>query len=132
MKTVLIVEDEPSNMQVFCFLLTLQGYKVLEASTGKEAIDATKGLNGSIDLILCDLTLPDIPGTKLARELVKSQPTAAVLVVSGTPRTGWSKSETNDFSELPRDHADFLEKPFPPSALQAKIEQLLARQSSRL
>ena len=125
MKTVLVVEDEPGNMQAFCLLLSLRGYNVLEAATGKEAVEAVNEVNGAIDLILCDLTLPDIPGTRLARELVKLQPNAAVLIVSGTPRTSWSETETNDFGELSRKLADFLEKPFLPAALEVKIEQLL-------
>jgi len=130
MKTALIIEDQPSNMQVFCLLLTHQGYKVLEATTGKEAAEATNREIGPIDLILCDLTLPDTPGTKLARELVKSQPNAAVLIVSGTPQTGWSESEMKDFNELPRERADFLEKPFRPVALRTKIDYLTTRSSS--
>ena len=130
MKTALIIEDEPSNMQVFCLLLTHQGYKVLEATTGKEAIEARNREIGPIDLILCDLTLPDTPGTKLARKLVQSQPNAAVLIVSGTPQTGWSESEKKDFDELPRERAGFLEKPFRPAALRTKIEYLMTRSSS--
>ena len=130
MKTALIIEDQPSNMQVFCLLLTHQGYKVLEATTGKEAIEARNREIGPIDLILCDLTLPDTPGTKLARELVQSQPNAAVLIVSGTPQIGWSDSERKDFNELPRERADFLEKPFPASALRTKINYLMTRSSS--
>jgi two-component system, cell cycle sensor histidine kinase and response regulator CckA len=125
MKTVLIVEDEPGNMQVFCWLLRLRDYNVLEAATGKEAIDTANEVNGAIDLILCDLMLPDISGTRLARELVKSQPNAAVLIVSGAPRTSWSEAETNEFGELSQERTDFLEKPFLPVALETKIEQLL-------
>ena len=56
MKTALIIEDQPSNMQVFCLLLTHQGYRVLEATTDKEAIEAANLEIGPIDLILCDLT----------------------------------------------------------------------------
>ena len=129
MKTALIIEDQPSNIQVFCLLLTHQGYRVLEATTGKEAIEARNREIGPIDLILCDLTLPDTPGTKLARELVQSQPNAAVLIVSGTPQTGWSESERKDFNELRRERSDFLEKPFPAWALQKKIDYLTTKHS---
>jgi two-component system, cell cycle sensor histidine kinase and response regulator CckA len=127
MKTILIVEDEPGNMQVFCWLLSLRGYNVLEAATGKEAIDAVNKVNGVIDLILCDLMLPDISGTRLARQLVESQPNAAVLIVSGAPRTSWSETETDDFGELSQELTDVLEKPFLPAALEMKIEQLLKK-----
>jgi len=73
--------------------------------------------------------LPDTAGTKLARELVKSQPNAAVLMVSGTPQTGWSESERKDFNDLPWERADFLEKPFSASTLLTKIDYLMTRPS---
>ena len=117
------------SYRVECHLSDAVGYKVLEATTGKEATEATKRANEPIDLILCDLTLPDISGTRLARDLLKSQPDAAVLLVSGTPQTDWNNAEVNDFIALPRERTDFLEKPFQASALQTKISELLRKGS---
>ncbi len=130
MKTVLIVEDQPSNMQVFCLLFSSRGYKVLEAATGQEAMEACGRFDGPIDLMLCDVTLPDVSGTKLALELVKSHPEASILFVSGIPRDGWSNVELHDFRQLPPGSADSLEKPFRPAALEAKVEDLLTRHGS--
>jgi CheY-like chemotaxis protein len=48
MKTVLIVEDEPSNMQVFCVLLWALHFRVLEAATGHEALEASRSNYGHI------------------------------------------------------------------------------------
>ena len=131
MKTVLIVEDEPSNRKVFCELLTMRGYGILEATTSKEAIRASEISSAPIDLILCDLNLAEMAGTKLAQEIRKLHGNAAVLIVSGTPRDDWSKNAVDDFLKLPPERTDFLEKPFVPAALQSKIEALL-REPSRM
>jgi CheY-like chemotaxis protein len=129
MQKVLIVEDEPSNMQVFCELFSMKGYNVWEATTGREALDAGDRCAGPIDLVLCDLILPDISGTNVALELVKSHPEAAILLVSGTPRNIWSSCDAQNFSMLAPGSADFLEKPFLPAALERKVEDLLNSQS---
>jgi DNA-binding response OmpR family regulator len=128
MKTVLIIEDEPGNMQALCLLFHLDGYQVLEATTGTEARQANR-TGAPIDLILSDLRLPDISGLKLARELVTSQPRTPVLIISGTPPAGWSDTEMTDFRALPQDRVDFLEKPFALSALRTRVELLLSKTS---
>jgi DNA-binding response OmpR family regulator len=102
-----------------------RGYKVLEAATGQEAIEACGRFDGLIDLMLCDVTLPDVSGQKLALELVKSHPETSILFVSGIPQDGWSNAELHDFRQLPPGSADSLEKPFRPAALEAKVEDLL-------
>lgn len=130
MSTVLIVEDDSGNMQVFCFLFHSQGFRVLEATTGKEALEAGKRSVEPLDLILCDLMLPDMSGTELALELVKSHPEAAILFVSGMPLTALSSNDFCDFIQLPTHTTDFLEKPFHLSALKSKVEALLNRNSS--
>ena len=129
MSTVLIVEDDPANMQVFCLIFHSQGFRVLEATTGKEALDTGNLSPQSLELILCDLMLPDMSGTKVARELVKSHPEAATLFVSGMPFTALSSKDFDDFIQLPPHTTDFLEKPFHLAALQRKVEALLNRNS---
>ena len=129
MKTALIIEDELNNMQVFCILLSAQGYNVREANTGHEALAASNRDYGPIDLILCDLTLPDMSGTNVALELVTLHPEAAILFISGTPRDSWSSSDIHNFSKLAPASADFLEKPFLPSALERKVEGVLKSHS---
>jgi CheY-like chemotaxis protein len=63
---------------------TVFGYGVLEATTGKEGIDAAN-CHRSIDLFLSDVDVPGPSGTEVALELIKSHPTMPVLFVSGTP-----------------------------------------------
>jgi response regulator RpfG family c-di-GMP phosphodiesterase len=71
MKTVLVLEDDPSNMQALCALLCSVGYSVLEATTGEEAIAFGKRHSGPIDLFITDVAVPKPSGTEVAVELVK-------------------------------------------------------------
>src|SRR5512133_334438 len=102
-------------MAVFRYLLHNQGFKVLGAATGCDALLSSDGSGDRIDLIICDLGLPDMSGTNVANELLRSHPEAAVLLLSGTPLAGWSRSDLDNFRQLPPKRTDFLEKPFLPS-----------------
>ena len=127
MKTILVLEDDPSNLQVFCALLWSTGYNVLEAATGEEAIEVGNHHSGSIDLFISDVATPKPSGTDVAVELLKSRPTMPILFVSGTPMYAWAESDLCNFQKLPPDRADFLEKPFRASALLHKVSGLLVR-----
>jgi two-component system, cell cycle sensor histidine kinase and response regulator CckA len=127
MKTVLVLEDDPSNMQAFSALLWSLGYRVLEATTGKEAIEAGSPHFGPIDLFLSDVDVPEPSGTKVALELVKSHPAISVLFVSGTPMYGWSRTDLDNFRRLPSDRVDFIEKPIPVFVLLEKINDLIEK-----
>lgn len=67
-KTVLIVEDDPQNMNLFDELLQIHGCETVQATSGWEALDLARTCRP--DLILLDIQLPDIPGTAVA-ELIK-------------------------------------------------------------
>jgi CheY-like chemotaxis protein len=125
MKTILVLEDNPSNMQIFCILLWAKGYQVLEATTGHEAIQISNNEVGSIDLLVSDLQLPDVSGTQVALQLVESRPDLPILFVSGTPMFDWTERDLRNFRHLPAGAVDFLEKPFGVSTLEKKIKDLL-------
>jgi CheY-like chemotaxis protein len=127
MKTVLVLEDDPSNMQAFSALLWSMGYRVLEATTGKEAIEAGRPLYGPIDLLLSDVDVPEPSGTEVALELIKSHPTLSVLFLSGTPMYAWSRTDLANFRNLPSEMVDFIEKPIPVFVLLAKITDLIEK-----
>lgn len=63
-KTVLIVEDDPQNMNLFDELLQIHGCETVRATSGWEALDRARECRP--DLILLDIQLPDIPGTEVA------------------------------------------------------------------
>ena len=93
MKTILVLEDDPSNLQVFCALLWSIGYNVLEATTGEEAIEFGKRHSGSIDLFISDVAVPKPSRTEVAVELLKSHPAMPILFVSGCAAVcmGWER-----------------------------------------
>jgi CheY-like chemotaxis protein len=125
MKTILVLEDDPSNMQVLCALLWSSGYYVLEATTGKEALEALNHENGRIDLFISDLAVPGASGTEVALELNKSSPATPVLFVSGSPMYTWNRRDLQNFQRLPSNRVDFLEKPFGASTLLDRIGELI-------
>jgi two-component system cell cycle sensor histidine kinase/response regulator CckA len=127
MKTILVLEDDPSNMQVFCALLGSIGYNVLEATTGEEAIALGNHQFGSIDLFISDVAVPKPSGTDVAVELLKSHAALPILFISGTPMYAWDGSDLRNFQQLPPDTTDFLEKPFRASALLDKVSGLLLK-----
>jgi CheY-like chemotaxis protein len=125
MRTVLIVEDNPSNMAVFCAVLGCQKYEILEATTAQEAVGACRRHLVPIDLVLCDCKLPDGSGPEVAVQALRSHPDAVILFVSGTPMNEWSDQDLKWLKQLPQGSIDFLEKPFHVSDLETRISLLL-------
>jgi DNA-binding response OmpR family regulator len=128
---VLILEDDRSNLNVFSIVLSSQGFEVLQATTDKEAIDLCKD-RSQIDLFVCDVGLGAPSGTDVALQLRRVHAVAPVLFVSGMPMYAWAKRDMNNYLKLPVDFVDYLEKPFGPSALLAKVNQLLQKRSQWL
>jgi CheY-like chemotaxis protein len=129
MRTILVLEDDASNMQVFSALLWSRGYRVVEATTGRQAIEAGKLHDPPIDLLLSDVDVPEISGTVVALELLKSYPTMRVLFVSGNPLDAWDRNDLENFKQLPSDLVDFIEKPFRSLAFLDRIDQLIERRN---
>lgn len=79
---VLMVDDEPAQRQLFAFALRREGYWVLEARNGAEALDvATQA--GRLDLVVSDIVMPVMKGPEMANRLRERFPEAQVLFVSG-------------------------------------------------
>jgi CheY-like chemotaxis protein len=129
MKTVLVLEDDPSNMRGYSALLSSIGYSVLEATTGMEGIEAGNR-HGSIDLFLSDVDVPGPSGTEVALELMKTHPTMPVLFVSGTPMYSWRRNDLANFKQMPSDLVDFIEKPCRLSAFLEKVGELIEKRGN--
>lgn len=78
-KRILIVEDEESLLKLVTILLTVNGFEVISAITGKMAIDKI-GVE-KFDLVLLDIMLPDIDGFEVCRQIRKDPRTAAVKII---------------------------------------------------
>lgn len=84
-KTILCVEDNEQVLSVRKFLLETRGYRVLAMSTATEALEYLQGAaQGSVDLLLSDLILPQMDGNELIRRAKQAHPGLPTLLVSGT------------------------------------------------
>jgi DNA-binding NtrC family response regulator len=82
MGTVLVVEDEKALREGLKRLLSRQGYKVLTAENGQDALNIV-GCNTEIDVMLCDLKMPVMGAIELLEKLGESRPDLPVVIVTG-------------------------------------------------
>jgi PAS domain S-box-containing protein len=114
--TILTVDDEPLLRQVAARLLKKLGYQVLEAPSGKRALEIFAQKQGEIDLVLLDLTMPGLSGFQTMERLRELNPGVRVLFCSGH---GDLEGES-----LPHDHP-FLPKPYSLEMLSQKVAAAL-------
>jgi len=84
-ETILVVEDDPSVRTFAARLLRRQGYTVLTASDGAEALRVARDHSQPIDLLLTDLVLPKLSGKIVAEQLRARWPNLSVIIMSGYP-----------------------------------------------
>ena len=118
-ETVLVVEDEDIVRELVCEVLEDQGYNVICARDGIEALDMAEGFDGPIHLLVTDVIMPHMNGHELAGKLSQLRPDMKVLYVSG-----YSDNEIGDHGLLdPR--YELLQKPFTPQTLARKIREVI-------
>ena len=83
LKTIMLVEDEPSIRRLVGTALRRGGYQVLEAANGLEAIDSFAAHQDEVDLLITDVRMPQMAGPELIRRLRASKPDLKVLCISG-------------------------------------------------
>lgn len=118
---VLLVEDEEPLRRVLKGALEREGFTVLEAGDGVQALDVIE--RGAPEIVVLDLNLPVLDGFGVLARLRTRAATATLPVIVLTAN-GDSESETRGFA-LGAD--EFLTKPFRSSALTARLRALLAR-----
>jgi PAS domain S-box-containing protein len=116
-ETVLLVEDEVSLRTFTCTLLRSNGYTVLEAGDGEEALALAGQYKRPIHLLLTDMIMPGMNGPTVAEKLASLHPEAKVLFMSGY--TGFVSRGLID------PHAALVSKPFTREELLRKIRQVL-------
>jgi CheY-like chemotaxis protein len=84
-ETILLVEDETGIRTMTRMYLESLGYKVLEASNGREAFQISRQHQGVIDLLLTDIVMPGMRGDELVRKIREERPALAVIFISGYP-----------------------------------------------
>jgi two-component system cell cycle sensor histidine kinase/response regulator CckA len=118
---VLLVEDEDSVRSFAVRALKRQGYEVLEATTGLEALEIFEAETQPIDIVVSDVVMPEMDGPTMLTEMRKSRPDLKVIFVSGYPDDRFKTGLDPDA------HYAFLAKPFSLPQLAAKVKEELAR-----
>jgi hypothetical protein len=118
-ETILLVEDEEALRDVTCRMLDRNGYNVLSAADGTEAIDLAAHHSGDIDLLLTDVIMPRTLGPDLAASMVALRPRIHVLFISG-----YAQPVLGAHGTLAPGVA-LLEKPFTEPALLTKVRDVL-------
>jgi len=120
-------------MNVFAAGLKRCGFAVLKAWDAIRAREVCREARQALDLIVCDVKLPDLSGPAVMLETVELQPAAPILFTSGTPLDGWSAGDLENLAALQRrKHCVFLPKPFRISALVEAVHAALCGQTGRL
>jgi two-component system, OmpR family, response regulator CpxR len=84
-KTILCVDDNEQILSVRTFLLETRGYNVITASNAQDALDFVQhSMPGALDLLLCDLLMPQMDGNELVRRAKQLHPGLPAMIVSGT------------------------------------------------
>jgi PAS domain S-box-containing protein len=118
-ETILVVEDDDQVRTMVKLILAQQGYLVLEAADGQQALRLAADHAGHIQLLLTDVVLRGINGPELAHGLAQSYPDLKTLYISGYP-----PEEIAQYDLLAPDVAA-LQKPFTPMDLARKVRQVL-------
>jgi PAS domain S-box-containing protein len=118
-ETVLLAEDEEQVRRMTRTILEMNGYRVLEASSGDEALATYKQHEGRIDLVITDVVMPQMSGRELAQSLEALRPGIKVLYVSGYTDDAIVRHGLLDAGIA------FIQKPFTPEALSRKVREVL-------
>ena len=118
MTRVLIVEDEISFSEALEFLLGKEGFSVVTAATGTEAL--RKFEQGGIDLVLLDLMIPEISGTEVCRQ-IRSKSRVPIIMLTA------KDSEVDKVVGLEIGADDYVTKPYSSRELVARIRAVLRR-----
>ena len=117
---ILVADDAVLIRNLVTLLMQREGYFVLSAADGHEALDLSRHYPGSIDLVITDVQMPRLNGTDLCAHLLEERPGIKVLLMSGADR----REIVDQNVDLP-----FLPKPFDGETLKARVRAILTTTS---
>jgi DNA-binding NtrC family response regulator len=122
-KAILVADDDPNVRELARIILRGQGYRVLLAEDGRQAVEMYRQIRGHIALVLLDSSMPVLSGAQALAELVALDPAVRVLLLSG----GGSQELA---PELRRHLAGSVEKPFNPDQFLQTVRVALSQSPS--
>ncbi len=118
-ETILLVEDNPQVRNLTRTILKREGYTVLVAECGREALAILDGHRGPLDLLLTDVVMPEMNGRQLLEQVWKPYPGLKALFMSG------HSDEVIAHRGVKEPGLHFIQKPFSVKALAAKVREVL-------
>lgn len=124
MGRILVVDDEESIREFFQIMLKREGYDVLTASNGREALECLK--KGGVDLAISDIQMPEMSGMELLSAIKETDPEMAMIMI-----TAFGSTETA-VEAMKLGAYDYIQKPFKIDEVKIIIRQALERRTLKL
>jgi DNA-binding NtrC family response regulator len=118
-ETILVADDESIVRQVIAIMLEEQGYQVVQAADGQEALRRCQDDAQKIDLVISDILMPNMTGRQLACQLSRVRPQTKVILCSGCAERLATRTGMTDMN-IP-----FFKKPVTPRDLALKVREVL-------
>jgi diguanylate cyclase (GGDEF)-like protein/PAS domain S-box-containing protein len=116
---ILVVDDQPKNIELIEAFLVPRGYEIVKAASGEEALEKLD--NGRIDLVLLDVMMPRVSGLEVLRKIRSVEKTRLLPVIMITALNGIE----DRIQALEAGCDDFISKPFNKQELLVRVESLL-------
>ena len=121
MKRILVAEDEKSIREFIVINLKRNGYEVLEAENGEQALSLYDEYGGNIDIALLDIMMPVVDGLEVCKQLRKKSSTIGIIILTAKTQ------EMDKVTGLLVGADDYVTKPFSPSELMARVDAIYRR-----
>lgn len=118
-KTVLIIDDEIILIKICAMMLKLLGHNVFKANSGSEGLNIFEAYKNRIDLVICDMHMPNMDGQEVVDRLRKIDHNVKILLSSG----GLTDSEEKEV--INRGFKGFIKKPYNIDTLSEKMAEIL-------
>lgn len=118
-KTIVIADDEPHVLRSLEFILKKQGYRVVTATNGEEALDRVKESNP--DLVFLDIQMPKMDGNTVLRKLREEEQFASLYIVMITAKG----QEVDRLNSLESGANEYVTKPYSPRKLVSRVQEIL-------
>ncbi len=121
MKRILVAEDEKSIREFIVINLERNGFDVVQAENGRQAIQAYTDYDGDIDIALLDIMMPEVDGLEVCKFLREKSNTIGIVMLTAKTQ------EMDKVTGLLVGADDYVTKPFSPSELMARVDAIYRR-----